>query len=324
MARLDTTAHVRAGSWSKTERGVCVGLAAVGVAGVYAPILRHMISTWWEQPDYSHGFFIVPVALAIFWRLRPEEGSEVEPSRWGWVLLAGVLAARTLCHELGELFAERSTLVLAAAATVVAYGGFALIRSTWPAVAYLSFMLTVPASLETRLALPLQRLAAEASGEVLRILGFWVVNEGHVLVLGAERLEVATACNGLAMSMSLSATVVAMILLIAMPRWKRIALLIGLLPIALSCNVSRIVATAWCYNHLQSEHAREVAHDAAGWLMMPMALVLVGLELRWLSWLRPEPAAEATTPEPRRERRGRKPALSTQTVEPFGTGPPPR
>jgi hypothetical protein len=27
------------------------------------------------------------------------------------------------------------------------------------------------------------------------------------------------------------------------------------------------------------------AHDAAGWLMMPMALVLVGAELALLSWL---------------------------------------
>ena len=34
------------------------------------------------------------------------------------------------------------------------------------------------------------------------------------------------------------------------------------------------------------------AHDWAGWLMMPLALVLVGLELGILSWLVPKETAD--------------------------------
>ena len=42
----------------------------------------------------------------------------------------------------------------------------------------------------------------------------------------------------------------------------------------------------------QGEQAKEWAHDISGWLMMPLALILVGLELQLLSWLDPEKTAE--------------------------------
>ena len=53
-------------------------------------------------------------------------------------------------------------------------------------------------------------------------------------------------------------------------------------------NMVRIVTTAWCYYYITGEHGKEWAHDISGWLMMPLALVLVGLELQVLRWLDPE------------------------------------
>ena len=124
-----------------------------------------------------------------------------------------------------------------------------------------------------------------------------------------ERLEVAAACNGLSMLMTLAATVTATIIVIPLPTWKRITILGSAVPIALISNILRIVATGWCYylsgwisNVLQTvatnsgyhfifvreETLKEWGHDIFGWLMMPLALVLVLLELRILSWLVPE------------------------------------
>jgi exosortase/archaeosortase family protein len=53
--------------------------------------------------------------------------------------------------------------------------------------------------------------------------------------------------------------------------------------VALLCNVLRIAATAWA-THLAG-HAVEAAHDWAGLAMMPVALALMWLELRILSWV---------------------------------------
>ena len=76
-----------------------------------------------------------------------------------------------------------------------------------------------------------------------------------MLDLGDERLEVATACNGLAMLMSLSATVVTACCWCRCPRGRRSALLVSLVPIALACNVIRIAATAYCYEGFGRETA---------------------------------------------------------------------
>ena len=62
-------------------------------------------------------------------------------------------------------------------------------------------------------------------------------------------------------------------------------LLASIVPIALASNILRITATAWCYHLFGAEVGGHFAHDAAGWLMMPVALILVGLELGLLSWL---------------------------------------
>jgi exosortase len=109
--------------------------------------------------------------------------------------------------------------------------------------------------------------------------------EGNVIVIGNERLEVAAACNGLSMLMSLAATVSATASLVPMANWKRIVLLPSIIPIALGSNVLRIAATAWCYYKFGAVLGNKYAHDAAGWLMMPTAMVLVWLELVIMSWL---------------------------------------
>jgi exosortase/archaeosortase family protein len=103
-----------------------------------------------------------------------------------------------------------------------------------------------------------------------------------------ERLEVAAACNGLSMLMTLAATVTATIIVIPLPTWKRIVILASAVPIALVSNILRIVATGWCYYYIPGPTAKTWAHDISGWLMMPLALALIALELRVLSWLVPK------------------------------------
>ena len=88
--------------------------------------------------------------------------------------------------------------------------------------------------------------------------------------------------------MTMAATITATIILIPLPTWKRITLLVSTVPIAMLSNMIRIVATGWCYYEITGPTAKEWAHDLSGWLMMPLALILVGLELQLLSWLVPD------------------------------------
>ncbi len=277
---------------------LAIVLAALGWA--YGADLLVLVETWSEDPDYSHGFLVLPIALVILWQRWPrEEGGNVQwtPSLWGWVLLVVALGAHTIFYEMGKFWLMTATFLPVLVALALSYGGWPLLRRIWPAIAFSVFMLPMPGALEDRLSLPLQQLAAQGSSVLLQSSGMWVMNEGNVLTIGSEQLEVAAACNGLAMLMSLAAVVSATVLLVPMAFWKRVVLLAGIIPIALFCNVLRITSTAWLYQYVATESGRELIHDVAGWMMMPTALALVGLGLWWLSWLvREEEDVETVSP----------------------------
>jgi exosortase/archaeosortase family protein len=70
------------------------------------------------------------------------------------------------------------------------------------------------------------------------------------------------------------------VLLVRRPLWEKLFIAASA-PIALIVNVIRITSTGILYQVGSSETAHAVFHDLAGWLMMPMALGLLAVEL-WL------------------------------------------
>jgi exosortase/archaeosortase family protein len=60
-------------------------------------------------------------------------------------------------------------------------------------------------------------------------------------------------------------------------------------PIALITNVLRIAITGLCFEFAGKDLADHVFHNVAGWLMMPMAVGLLWMELAILSRLTIEP-----------------------------------
>jgi exosortase len=220
---------------------------------------------------------------------------------WGWVILMAILTGRVVAYEWNNLWTENATILPAVACLTWTFGGWALLRRVWPAIAYLVFMLPLQDRINNLIALPLQSIATSGSCFLLQLSGSWAIQEGNVINLqtphGTERLDVALACNGLRMLMTMAAVVVAILILVPLPTWKRIILLVSVVPIALLSNMFRIVGTGWCYYLMKDPGFKDWAHSVSGWLMMPLALVLVGLELAVLSWLVPDQDAPASDDE---------------------------
>jgi hypothetical protein len=57
------------------------------------------------------------------------------------------------------------------------------------------------------------------------------------------------------------------------------------IPIALIANIARITITGVLHETVGERIASIVFHDLAGWLMMPLAVILLGIELRLLDWV---------------------------------------
>src|SRR5439155_19345193 len=111
-------------------------------------------------------------------------------------------------------------------------GGRDFSRWSWPAIAFLGFMLPLPFFLEVSLAHPLRRLATMISTYALQTLSCPALAEGNVILIGDARLGVAEACSGLGMLMTFFALATALAMMVHAPLVDRLILVASAAPIA--------------------------------------------------------------------------------------------
>jgi exosortase len=287
-----------ANPWCRSLRG-SAELAGLGlcVAWAYWPTFQALGERWWHDPQYSHGFLVPAFALVVLWSRRDRLPSQpLFPSWWGvgWLVIALGMRLTAGFYYLEPL--DGLSLLPALAGICLLLGGGPALRWCWPAIAFLGFMLPLPFRLDVVLAVPLRQLATNASVYLLQTLGLPAFAEGNVIVLDELRLGVVEACSGLGMLMTFFALATAVAVLIDRPLSDRLVLVASAVPIALVANIARITATAVAYRTLGADAAHAIMHDLAGWLMMPLALGLMWLELRLLNRLLPEVGAAGPLP----------------------------
>jgi exosortase len=283
--------------WEPRAKIWALALATLMLGVAYAPNLLDLHSIWNGDPNYSHGYLIIPIALVIAWRRLSDTQAEPSPATvvapwWGWVVLCAVFALRIISYEWNSQWMENVTLLPVIGCLIWTLGGWPLLRRVWPAILFLIFLFPLPTGVNGLIALPLQGIAATGSCFLLQLSGLWAIKEGNVINVttphGVMPLDVAVACNGLRMLMTMAATITATVILIPLANWKRLVLLASTVPVAMLSNMIRIFMTGWCYYLFTAPKAKQWSHDVSGYLMMPLALLLVGLELRLLSWLAPD------------------------------------
>ena len=273
-------------------------LLLLAVAGLWAywPTILELIRAWDRSPDYSHGYLVVPVALYFLWHRRHEyPGRPVRPGGIGWadlglglLLLAASLGLRYLGarYRLGSV--DAWSMILWLAGVVAILGGWRVFWWSVPSLCFLWFMVPLPWRAERMFSLPLQGIATRLSTWTLQSLGQPAFAQGHVIFLGPHELEVAQACSGLRVLVATVALAFAYCVLIRKSWWKRIAIAVSTIPVALAANASRIVATGLLYQVASAETGKQFEHDMAGWFMIPLAALLFAAVLWYLDRLFPE------------------------------------
>jgi exosortase len=242
-----------------------------------------LVHIWDSSPDYSHGYLVIPLALWFLWRRRNTlPYDRLHPSWWGLsliVLAAGLrmVAARFYFPEFDGI-----SLPLWVAGTLWLLGGGALARWAAPALAFLLFLVPLPASIETLLSQPMQAFATSMSTWVLQCLGQPAIAEGTTILLDDNILEVERACSGLRMFYGILALAVAYIIVTRARLNVALILLAAVAPVAIAANIMRITATGLLYEYVSGDTARHFSHDLAGLLMIALAVALFGCVL-WIA-----------------------------------------
>lgn len=267
---------------SPQQLAVAGGLGAVCLWS-YWPTLAGLAQRWAHDPQYSHGYLVPLFAIALLWqRTAQRAGMVLRPSWSGLPLLAAAFGMRVVADYLYFDWLEAASFVVAIAGLFGLLGGTTALRWSWPAVAFLLFMVPLPFRVEVALAQPLRTIATHASNFALQTLGLPAVAQGHTIILRDVRLGVAEACSGLSMLVIFIALSTAVAILVRRPLVDRLVIVASAVPVALLANITRITVTGIMHECVGREMADLVFHDLAGWLMMPFALLVLWLELWFL------------------------------------------
>jgi exosortase len=222
----------------------------------------------------------------VWWvRRRAYPVTEARPSWWGLsLILAGVVLRLIGGYYYLDWF-DGLSLLPVLLGVVLLSGGWPLCRQMGPAIGVLFFMLPLPYQLEGALSAPLQRLGTIVSTFMLQTLGLPAVSEGNVILLGDMNIGVLEACNGLGMLSAFFAISTTVALVIKRSLLDRTIIFLSAIPIGVLMNLLRLTATGMVYAVIGAPAAQTFFHDLAGWLMMPLALATLGLELYLLSRL---------------------------------------
>jgi exosortase len=243
---------------------------------LYAFVLPPLIADWSEDPNYSHGF-LVPIISAYFVWERRQQLREVvrQPSAWGLLLLLSGVCLLFLGHIGAELFLMRVSMIVVITGLVLYCCGWKIVHMLAFPLAFLVFMVPLPAIILNMITFPLQLLAAKFSTGSLQLVGLPVYREGNIIFLPHTTLEIVEACSGIRSLVSLLALAVVFAYVTQRQIGKRWVLAVSAVPIALVANAFRIWGTGVLAFLYGTKVAEGFYHTFAGWLVFVVAFVLL-------------------------------------------------
>ena len=285
---------------TRTAPLLAFGLVVAAVILTYWGVLVELVSDWYTDDNYSHGFFIIPLAAYFAWERRDDLA--IAPIKTAWTGLAVVAASLVLLVGglLGaELFLSRVSVIGALAGAVLFIFGWQVFRIVLFPLAFLLLMVPLPQIIFNKIAFPLQLLASNFGEASINAMDIPILREGNVLILANATLEVAEACSGIRSLVSLF-TLGLVYGYFADPRpWVRVVIALSAVPVAIITNGLRVASAGVAAHNYGEAGVEGIFHDFSGWVVFVVAFVMMFGLLRLLQWISPPSTRRDTvTPAP--------------------------
>ena len=287
------------------ENKVKIGVLSVLVALFFAPVIKELISTWSTRDDYSHGFFVIPIALYLVWAKREKVLLLPKKPLWiGLPILAGgamtyLVSFITNFHTLAYL-----SMVVVLLGLLLFLAGWQITKELLLPVLFLLFMFPIPTAYYVLITNPLKLMITKISMQIIHLMGVPVYREGNLLFLSTTQLEVAEACSGIR-SLYSYLMLGCLFAFMSKKRASKIVLVVSTFPLALLVNIIRVTGTGILANYFGSEVAQGFFHEFTGFVLFIFGFVVLLLEYRFLDsksvtpvrWYPPTGQAEPAEPQ---------------------------
>ena len=223
-----------------------------------------LASQWWQDPNYTHGFFVPVFSLFLLWERRAKLAAlRIQPAWSGLVILLFALMALVLGTINSGFFLYRISLLLFIAGLVVFLAGWKHLAAISFPLAFLVLMIPSSTLLE-QITFPLQIIASKTASFLLMLAGVPAVREGNIILLPSARLEVAEACSGIRSLFSLITLTVVYGYMAETKIRVRVLLALMAVPVSVLANALRIAVTGLVVEYWGIEGAAGHASPAFG------------------------------------------------------------
>ena len=272
-----------------------IALVASGVLLAYWSVMRGLIQAWSTDDNYSHGFFIVPLAAYFAWERRAQfERAPVRPSMAGLVVVVVSLMMLVACTLGAELFLSRSSLIGVTAGAILFLGGWQRLRVLLFPLAFLLLMVPLPAIIFNQIAFPLQLLASHVGEYAVSSLEIPILREGNVLILANATLEVAEACSGIRSLVSLFTLGIVFGYFADNRQWVRAFIALSAIPVAILANGLRVASAGVAAHNYGTAGVEGLFHEFSGWVVFVIAFLMMLALQRLVLHFAPPPAAQTS------------------------------
>jgi len=261
---------------------VKIAFLFVFVGLLFAPTMMQLIRVWSTREDYSHGFFVVPIAFYMAWQMRKRLLSLPPNPLWVglpiFTLGAFIYAVSliTRFHTLTYL-----SMIIIVVGLLLYLAGWSVTKGLMLPVLFLLFMFPIPEAYYVLITNPLKLMITKISTQLIALLGIPVYREGNLLLMASTQLEVAEACSGIR---SLYSYLMLGCLFAFMSNKKvnKMVLLISTIPLAFLVNIMRVTGTGILANYFGPKVAQGFFHEFAGLVLFILGFVVLFLEYHFL------------------------------------------
>jgi exosortase len=255
---------------------VATAAAVALLIWTYWLVLPELVTQWWNEDEYSHGFLVPLISIGLVWHKRAQlRAVPIAPAYTGVVLMAASLAVYATGIIGADLFLQRVSMVSMVAGATLYITGWRMFAAVMFPIAFLLFMVPLPGIIFNSIAFPLQLLAAQIATDVMQAFGIPVFREGNIMHLASTSLDVEEACSGIRSLISLSALGV-LFAYVTESRWlPRLLIAAMIVPIAVVANVFRVTVTGLLAHYVSVDAALGVFHTVGGLSVFLLATVLL-------------------------------------------------
>jgi exosortase len=224
----------------------------------------------------TFGLTFIPRSDSLMHRAREHSAG------WfgGFIMLFGIAIFQYAIFPGQNDFLKDFGMVVTLFGVVLALTGWVVMKIAWFPIIFLVCGIPWPGLVYSKVAGPLQQLAANVAVWTLQLTGVEAnVGGTKISMIGGDgnwrTLNVAEACAGMRSLMTFVSVAAAVAFLSHRPLWQKIIVVLFAVPIAIFCNVMRVSGQGLLDRYVSHSLSENFAHQFVGLIMLIPAFLLI-------------------------------------------------